>query len=589
MRPNVQRVTVSMLIFFFTIFYSCLGIAAVDVKRKFDIRTPMRDGVELSSNVWMPTQNGRFPLILMRTPYLEKEDADYANIAVYFAKNGYAFAIQDVRGRGDSDGIFDAYYQEGQDGFDTIEWMASQSWANGDVCMIGASYRAGSQWLAAKEKPAQLKCIAPISAPAFNSRFNDGGAIRLQNAIEWFNMTSGRQMHGRSLLEIDWNAVLRHRPMLTTDVLVGRNMPLFQEFLQPSLVAPERQELVSLTAEDYEQLNLPALHATGWFDHIQHGSLIHWKNMRRYSEKKDDQYLIIGPWSHSNLFLLGGPTNIGELRLSPDSVLDSRKLYLDFFDHYLKGQSRKPNWPRARIYVTGVNDWRNYASYPVPELKEIRYFLASGGRANSLHGDGALIAKHVSREQTDTYTFAPENPVMSNLDWRNDWASDRRSVERRDDVLVYTTNTLDQTIEVIGSVYVELYAVSDAKDTDFTAAVMDVYPDGRSVALGSQVPGVTRARYRNGYDREDLLVPGKVEKYRIELGDIAHAFLPGHRIRIDISSSAFPKLSVNPNTGNPIAIDTEPMQSTRQTILHGSEFPSALVLPTTATTGSTTK
>jgi putative CocE/NonD family hydrolase len=262
---------------------------------------------------------------------------------------------------------------------------------------------------------------------------------------------------------------------------------------------------------------------------------------------------------------------------SSDSVVDNKALHLAFFDHYLKKVTSKFDFPRARIYVTGLNRWRSFDQYPPADARFRSLYLHSGGRANSAAGDGRLSWDSPSDEPSDGYTFDPRNPVPSKLNGE-DLPLDHRPIERRDDVLVYTSDPLAARLEVVGRSYVELFAASDARDTDFTAKILDVYPDGRAVKLGTLPTGVIRARYRNGLELPELLTPGKPEKFRIELFDFAHAFLPGHKVRVEISSSAYPFIAPNQNTGNHVATDTE-WRSARQTVFHDRARPSHVALP----------
>lgn len=553
--------------------------AAAETGKKlfFDVRSPMRDGVELSSDVWMPNGGGRFPLILLRTPYL-KTAAEYPKLAGYFVKEGYAVAVQDVRGRGDSDGQFDFFFQEARDGYDTIEWFAAQPWSDGRVCMMGASYLGTAQWLAASQNPPHLVCITPTAAAGdyLNELPYIGGAFMQMWSPLWCNATSGTIFQS-NISDEDWAAVLEHRPLLTADEVLGRKMPLYRQWLQHNTLDDYWKRIV-LTEKHFRNINIPALHTTGWFDGDQPGAMHYWQGMSKYSPAAETQYLIVGPWDHTQTFS-GGEKKIGEMEFTGDSILDNLRVHLDFFDKFLKGKAEKLEYPRVRLYVTGRNEWRTFSAYPIPGAKVTKLYLSSQGRANSLFGDGRLVIASANGELQDRYDFNPKLPVPLLLGGK--FGVDRRALERRDDVLVYTGQILDEPVEVIGPVNVELYAASDARDTDFTASIVDVYPDGRAVVLGPRVVGIIRARYRNGLDVTELLTPGKVELYRIELGHIAHSFEPGHRIRVEISSSAAPMYNPNQNTGNPVATDTQ-WRTAHQTIYHDALRPSALVLPVVA-------
>jgi putative CocE/NonD family hydrolase len=553
------------------------------MKRIFDLRTPMRDGVELSSDLWLPAGENPSPLILLRTPYLkvsppvQPNPLDYPGLARFFTEQGYALAVQDVRGRGDSGGEYGYYFQEGDDGYDTIEWMAAQPWCNGRIGMMGLSYLGAVQWLAASRKPAHLHCIAAAASPGdyFNELPYVGGAF-LQHRLLWCNAVSGSILQ-TNVRDDEWAEILKHRPLLTADEAMGRKMPLYRQWLEHSTLDEYWKPLV-LTEKEYRHIDIPALHITGWFDAYLSGTLYHWQGMARHSPAARDQYLIVGPWDHQQT-LLGGAKKMGELEFTEDSIVDIPQLHLAFFDRYLKGKVERFEPPKVRLYVTGSNTWREFEIDPIPGIRPRRLYLSSQGKANSLNGDGQLTEACPAQEPQDRYTYDPRNPMpLDPFAPGGMFGVDRSVLECRDDVLVYTGEALEEPLEVMGRVQVELHAASDARDTDFTASLIDVYPDGRAVVLGARVAGIIRARYRRGFEATELLTPGKVERYLIDLGHLAHSFGRGHRVRVEISSSAAPVYDPNPNTGNPIATDTE-WRTARQTIYHDVPHPSALLLP----------
>lgn len=549
------------------------------MKRIFDMRSPMRDGIGLSSDVWLPDSSGQYPLILLRTPYLktsQPSQLEYSRLANFFAEKGYAVAVQDVRGRGDSDGEYAYYFQEANDGYDTIEWMAAQPWCNGRVGMMGPSYLAAAQWLAASQCPSHLVCIAPTAAPGdFPNELPYVHGAFLQYRLLWCNLISGRVFQN-NVRDEEWANILKHRPLLTADEFMGRRMPLYREWLQhPTL--DEYWKTLAFTEGDYRNIALPALHITGWFDSSQPGAMHYWTGMANYSPAARDQYLIVGPWDHLQAFT-GGKKRIGEMEFSDDSVLDILQVHLDFFGRFLKQTKDRFHRSPINLYVTGRNEWLALDSYPIPGIATTKLYLSSQGRANSLFGDGYLSTIGVDKPD-DHYTFDPSDPVPLDIFAPGGiYGVDRRALEHRSDVLVYTSDSMRDATEVIGRVYVELYAASDACDTDFTASILDVFPDGRAVVLGPRVVGIVRARHRSGSEKAELLTPGRVEEFHIELGHIAHSFEPGHRIRIEISSSAAPMYNPNQNTGNPVALDME-WRVARQRVCHDSRHPSALILP----------
>jgi putative CocE/NonD family hydrolase len=558
---------------------SSQAYAEYGTKRMFDVRSRMRDGVELSADVWLPDDGAKHPLILLRTPYMRTDPRfQYPTLARFFVEHGYAVAVQDVRGRGDSGGHFDFFFQEANDGYDTVEWMAAQPWSNGRVCTMGLSYLGTVQWLTARTKPPHLVCMAPTAAAGdyLNELPYIGGAWMQKWALNFANSVAG-VINQNSIGDQDWAAVLAHRPLLTADEVLGRRMPQYRDWLEHPTLDAYWKRLV-LTAQDFRSIDIPALHVTGWFDADQPGAMYYWRGMAESSPAARDQYLVVGPWDHVQTFS-GGQKTQGEMQLGDDSIINTLQLHLEFFDRYLKQTTDSFKQPHVKLYVTGRNEWREFDSYPVPGATTTRLYLSSRGKANSLQGDGTLSATKGRKEAQDRYDFDPKNPVPLEFGPTGlVFAVDRRAVEGRGDVLVYTGEPLQKALEVIGRVSVELYAASDARDTDFTASIVDVYPDGRAVVLGQRVVGIIRARYRNGLDKTELLTPGKVERYQIDLGHIGHAFEPGHRIRVEISSSAAPMYNPNQNTGNPVATDTE-WRAAHQTIYHDAHRASALVLP----------
>jgi putative CocE/NonD family hydrolase len=568
-----------------TLIFVCLILAAwalgaaaqspfpAQVRAEFDLMIPMRDGVKLAADVWLPDVPGRYPVLLVRTPYT-KANLGLNDWARYFASRGYAFAIEDTRGRGDSQGEFNAFFGEGKDGYDTIEWLAGQPWSNGRVGTLGPSYLGTVQWLAARERPPHLTCMAPTAAGGrwFEEFPYMGGAFSAALALAWANEVSGRVDQEDSSEGVNWEKVFAHRPLLTADAVMGRTMPLYRAWLNHSTTGPYWDRLY-FTPQDFAAIDIPTLTLTGWYDADQPGALFYWRGLMAKPGNRDRHFLIVGPWRHVETFR-GGSTKVGDTEFSSDSILDTKATHRAFFDWCLQGKSPRFDSPRARVYVTGANVWRALDSYPPTTAVSRKLYLASGGHANSKTGDGKLLWQPTTDSPPDRFTFDPARPVPGNL---ADWGLNRDEVQGRDDVLVYTSDELEAPLEVIGGVVVNLQAASDALDTDFTAVLSDVGPGGQALRLGALV-GIRRARYRSGYDREQPLMPGKVDGFRIELFDIAHSFKPGHRVRLEVSSSAAPAYSPNQNTGNPVATDTE-WKVARQTIYHDRARASSVTLP----------
>jgi putative CocE/NonD family hydrolase len=538
-----------------------------------------RDGVTLVSDIWFPADTGRYPTILVRVPYQKTFfGGALARHARWFAARGYVTVVQDTRGRGDSGGEFDPFFQEGRDGYDAVEWIAKQRWSNGRVGMMGVSYLGTVQWLAAREKPPHLVAIVPTAAGGnWGEELPwNGGAFLQEFSLNWLNDVSGHASQGTNTAGTDWKKVFAHRPMLTADSVLGRRMRIYREWIQhPTLDAYWKRIL--FTAADFRSLDIPTLTVTGLWDGDQPGALFYWRGMQAHSPARDRQWLILGPWNHVETYL-GGKGRIGSMETGEASKVDNLAEHLAFFEVFLKGDGSKYDKPRARVFTTGSNRWRELPSYPAPNTEPRQLYLHSGGRANTKSGDGRLSWTVPADEPADSYSYDPRNPIPLGEDELAGAGNGTRLNDDRQDMLVYVSDPLAEPLDVIGKVQVNLIASSDGRDTDFNAALVDIGPDGKMYRLGAHPVGVRRARFRQGLDREVFLTPGVADTIPINLFDVAHTFLPGHRIRVEISSSAAPHIGPNSNTGLPIATDTT-FRVARNTVYHDHARASHVLLP----------
>jgi uncharacterized protein len=535
-------------------------LSAVDV--------PMRDGVMLSAHVWLPARAKAAPAVLLRTPY-GNDASDFARYGLQdYLCAGLAVVFQSVRGRGRSQGDFGFFFVEGEDGYDSIEWVAAQRWCNGKVAMDGGSYLGTVQWLAAREQPPHLKCIMP-AVPAgdwFNEIPFIGGALQVDWAFSWLGSMAG--------LEFDFAAagdknLERFRPLIDAERVLGAKLPLYRDILA-HLTLDAYWNRLQWSAQDFERIEIPVLSVTGWFDGDQAGTLSYWRGIEERSEPLRNTHLIVGPWRHAECYL-GGAVRVGEMEFGAESVLPMRRLRMNFLRrHLLEGGSDTPE-PRVRLFITGSRRWREFDRYPPPPAEIRTWFLCSGGAANGATGDGRL-SEEAPRGAADRFCYDPLDPVPY-----RQGAEDHRDIERREDVLVYSSFDIKDPITVAGPVELVLHAASDALDTDFTAKLIDVFPDGRAVSL-THVGGILRARYRHGFERAESLRPGEPAEMRIRLSHVGHTFLPNHRIRLEVSSSCFPLADPNTNTGADFAADTEHRRA-QQTVLHDAAHPSRLLLP----------
>jgi uncharacterized protein len=559
-----------------------------------DQRVPMRDGVRLSADVYLPASGGPFPTILTRTPYESLRDT-FVDRGVFWARRGYAFCVQDVRGRYESEGIFGADAQEASDGCDTLDWVAAQSWCNGKIGMWGRSYGALTQWQILRHGSPHLSCNCPhvMAADYFDDYHYVGGAFQLAlSIVAVIIWESGLAMiRENSAALFNHSRFFSHLPLIDLDVLaLGREVPYWREWLRHS-TNDEYWQSLSTLGENL-RVAAPIFQQGGWYDPYC-GSILH--NFNAISQHGDTeparngQHVMIGPWSHDE----PDDTRMGDLDLGPEAYLDIWQEELRWYDRWLKGTPQgidtglRGEAP-IRIFVMGANHWRSERAWPLARTQYTPFYLHSAGRANSLHGDGGLSAEPPGDETSDRFEYDPHYPVptlggVHSIQMMSAYAEtpiihgpvDQRPIERRDDVLVYTSLPLEVDLEVTGPIELVLYATSSAVDTDFTAKLVDVHPDGRAMCI---TEGIIRARYRRSHQTTVLLEPEVIEEYRVRLYPTSNVFLRGHRVRLDISSSNFPRFSRNLNTGEDVAIGTR-TEVAHQTILHDSRYPSHLILP----------
>ncbi|MBI2206475.1 MAG: CocE/NonD family hydrolase [Candidatus Rokubacteria bacterium] len=567
-----------------------------------DVPVPMRDGTTLYADVYRPEGSGRHPVILLRTPYNKAlPRVAYQQLdPMRAASRGYALVVQDTRGRFASEGDFSCFANEIDDGFDTVEWAAREPWSDGNVGMYGASYMGATQWLAALARPPHLKCIVPmITASDYHEGWAyQGGAFQLGFNMSWTlaNLVLPNLAHWK--LTPDEVKTLRGELIEAVDRMCGpferlplKNYPTLRkhrlaDYYDDWLEHPEddaywRQWNVEAR---HAEITVPALNIGGWHDIFLGGTLRNYMGMRRQggTPASRNQRLIIGPWVHGLLWPnVNGDVDYGVL--SQGLAIDLDGILLRWFDHWLRGiDTGLLAEPPVKLFVMGDNAWRDESDWPLSRAVDTRFHLHGGGRANSSNGDGRLDASAPAAEASDHYLYDPRNPVPTRGGALCCWqaalpsgAYDQRPVEARPDVLVYTTAPLTAPVEVIGPVTVKLWASSSAPDTDFTAKLVDVDPTGFARNL---TDGIVRARYRESTARASLIEPGRVYEYTIDLWATANVFRTGHRIRLEISSSNFPRFDRNPNTGHALGADAE-LRPAMQTIRHDATHPSHVVLP----------
>ena len=547
-----------------------------------DAAVPMRDGVVLRADVFRPAGEGPWPVLVLRTPYDKSGQKPEAYVGA-----GYIVVRQDARGRYASEGKWESNYRfethDATDGFDTVEWAAKLPGSDGRVGTFGVSYNAYLQWKLAPLRPPSLVAMAASSIPPRLPQLEGPGTMRPGRRLNWFYSGMSPDMRLRSGAEGvkskaeaaklwkdgEGERLLHFLPWLELPGMVFEDE---DEPMKNWLRAPHRDPWRLL--DGCPEVSVPNLDIVGWFDHCNDGIELH-RAMRRVGRTeaaRDGQRLIVGPWSHSG----HGSRKVGGVDFGPSAALDIAQTEIRYFDYWLKGKANGVNTDApVRIFVMGVNQWRDEREWPPSRATSQSFYLHSEGRANTPVGDGKLMDKPAASAR-DTYRYDPHDPVPTL------WSAamftlpaDQAPLAKREDILVYQTAPLTAPLEVTGYPEVVLHASSSAPDTDFFAKLIDVAPDGTNRDIAS---GMVRARFRDGLDQPKLLTSGEVVEYRIKLRPTSNEFQPGHRVRLDITSSDFPNYDRNHNTAADQNADAR-LEAAGQTIHHGGARPSRLLLP----------
>jgi putative CocE/NonD family hydrolase len=574
---------------------------SVSLRVETNLPVKMRDGVVLYADLYRPDSPGPFPVALQRTPYDKGAAGSMTNLdPMKAARNGYAVVIQDTRGRYTSEGEFYAFRDEINDGYDTVEWAAAQPWSTGKVGMYGASYVGATQWLAAVARPPHLAAIVPnVTASNYHEGWAyQGGAFELGFNVSWtllqltlanFGAISSTKDVGaerrQELISAvnDMEVSFRHLPTKDLPQLQGGLADYYYDWL----AHPEFDDYwKNLCIEDnHPRLNVPAYNIGGWYDIFLGGTIRNFLGMRANGgsdDAKRGQKLLIGPWQHGSR----GGSVVGDhyFGLAADAMAaDLDGVHFRWFDYWLKGiDNGVLDEPPVRVFVMGDNVWREEQEWPLARVQNTSYYLHSQGKANSSSGDGSLSPEAPGEEPPDVYLYNPADPVPTrggglccNPYFAANGAFDQQDIEARPDVLVYSTPPLERDLEVTGPVTVTLWAATSQTDTDFTAKLVDVCEDGCARNL---TDGIIRARYRDSSSQPSFLEPGRAYEYTIDLWATSNVFQRGHRIRVEISSSNFPRFDRNTNTGNVIAGDAE-FKPALQTVMHDAQHPSHITLP----------
>jgi putative CocE/NonD family hydrolase len=551
-----------------------------EVEVRTEVKIPMRDGVELSANIFLPKTEGKYPVILIRSPY-GKGNEKYGD-GLFYAGRGYVVVSQDCRGKGSSQGEWEPFANERNDGADTQKWLLEQPWCNGSIGTAGGSYVGFTQWISAPNAGDHLKAMFPV-VPLVDT-YGDGvyidGALNLALMMGWGSMVAikpGEQVTLFTWKEQDWNKAFRTLPLNEWDRVLGRKV----QYLRDWVAHPHFDDYWAARGvrNQWQDITVPICAVGGWYDIFSRSVFEHINAVRKMSSSQDarkHQHLLMGPWGHG----ISQDGKVGDLNFGKESVINLRELQTKWFDYWLKGDNAGVDtWPAFRIFIMGRNQWRDEKQWPLERTEYTPYYFHSDGAANTAEGDGKLTTAKPEQQSSDEFVYDPNDPVPTaggcNLVGCPAGPRDQSEVEKRNDVLVFSSEALKTELEVTGPVKVILYAASTAKDTDFTAKILDVHPDGRPFNL---CDGILRASYRDSKSLPSLIQPGKVYRYEIDLWVTSNAFLPGHKIRVEISSSNFPRFNRNLNTGEPFGTGTEFIKAT-QTIYHDKERPSHVLLP----------
>jgi len=564
-----------------------------EVKLESDVGIPMRDGIKLATDIYRPDAEGPFPVILVRTPY-KKEMSELQ--ARYYARRGYVVAIQDCRGRFASSGTWEPFVNEAKDGYDTIEWLARQPWSNGKVGMIGASYLGWVQWWAAGQNPPHLVTIIPNVAPPdpFYNIPYEYGTFFLFGAIWWADVLESEataDLSGAAISKIfekKYGKLLSSLPVIDLDKKVlGRENPYWRRWIQHPV--NDDYWAPANFLERLKDVRIPVFYQSGWFDGDGIGSKLNYLKM--VSHGHPYQKLVLGPWGHTP----EPHRRVGDRDFGPQAIIDLQTAYLRWLDYWLKGiDNGIADEPLVSLFVMGSDKWLHGDVYPLPETRFEKWYLTSGGNANTSNGDGRLTPERPPADfPPDRYTYDPGDPTPCPEFYeepeeeeggevksvgqkkKEREAYHEKVTQSRRDILVYTSEPLKEPLTFAGPISAVLCASSSARDTDWFVGLMEVDEEGKIFPL---VEGKVRARYRESTKDPIQLEPGKTYEYHIDMWQTGITIPAGRRLRVEVASAWFPLFSRNLNTGGHNEMDTEYV-SAEQTIYHNTQYPSHVLLP----------
>ncbi len=563
-----------------------------EVVEEANVGVPMRDGIKLATDIYRPKADGKFPIILTRTPY--KKDMDVLQ-ARFYARRGYVLAVQDCRGRFGSAGIWEPFINEPKDGHDAIEWLAGQPWSNGKVGMIGGSYVGWVQWWAAREHPAHLVTIIPNVSPPdpFYNLPYEYGAFFIFGSIWWANILESNataDLSGAAMSQINekkYQKLLRDLPVVDLDKkILGKENPYWRKWIDHPNNDNYWEQANFL---DYlKNVNIPVFHQSGWFDGDGIGTKLNYLRMK--ANGHPNQKLVVGPWGHTDR----AARMIGDIDFGPQAIIDMPRLYLRWFDYWLKGiDNGIIKEPLVKIFLMNTNKWLEGNVYPLPETQFQKWYLTSGGKANTSKGDGVLSPSAPAQGAAhDAYVYDPGDPtpnpgyyeeteeqekIVKSVDEKKKEveALHEKVTQSRPDILVYQTKPLEKPLSFAGPLSAVLYASSSARDTDWFARLVWIKKDGKTFQLAE---GKIRARFHKSMSQPEFLKPGEIYEYTLDLWHTGITIPAGDSLRVEVASASFPMFSRNLNTGGHNETDTTFVKA-EQKIYHDKLHPSHLLLP----------
>jgi putative CocE/NonD family hydrolase len=565
------------------------GPHEVTVERS--VMVPMRDGVKLATDIYRPADlAGKLPVILMRTPYGKQGDAGQGNI---FASNGYIVVVQDVRGKFESEGEYKIYNGDVTDWTDAFDWIGKQSWSNQRIGSFGCSYQGEQQIIAAQQHhPFHIAAI-PQAAGGNLGRVGrnrtfwgsvEGGANAVSINFGWMPVWASTDKGKSPKPNVQIASFLKTLPLIDMTDRAGSPSWDWRNFLERSPDDPWWDKQGYLT--EAAKISVAALHVSSWFDMANQALIereIFSKNATN-ARARDNQYAIISPTTHCASERATSATKAGDLDVG-DARLHYWDVYLAWFDRWLNGNEHAlDSLPRVQYYTIGRNKWQKSDRWPVAGMRETSFYLRSDGGSNTNKGNGRLsLTAPPAAERADTFTYDPANPVPSRGgsicctgDPKNVPGSfDQSDIEQRPDVLVYTGDVLREGLELTGPMRAEISLSSGALDTDVTVKLLDVFPDGRAMNM---VEGITRSRYRDSFGKPTMMKPGAVYMVPVDLHATSWYLPPGHRLRVEVSSSNYPRFDRNLNTGGK-NYDETTWKVAKNSVHHNATSVSRVILP----------